>query len=352
MLGQFFAQAEFAMGATGWLGRVDIANKGVIEMISREDVVYAYRLLLGREPENEAVVTHYATEVQSLKVLRGLFMSSMEFRQSLTKSTLARMPKPVMPATRMRVELQASPDKLAALLNQVGKQWQHLGETEPHWSVLTNEGYFQENFQTNKAAFYASGDGELKVFEGALSRAGLSAGAFKSCVELGCGVGRMTVPLARLFERTLGVDVSAAHLALASQRVQELGVGNIAFQRLEQVDGLQSLPAFDVLYSRIVLQHNPPPVMGKLLADLLARLNPGGVAYFQIPTYKAGYRFQIDEYLAAPNHTDMEVHYYPQDALMDLLAAHHCRVLEMREDDAIGVSSSVLSNTLLVQKAG
>ena len=36
-------------------------------MISREDVIYAYRLLLGREPESEGVVTHYASQVGSLR---------------------------------------------------------------------------------------------------------------------------------------------------------------------------------------------------------------------------------------------------------------------------------------------
>ena len=45
------------------------------------------------------------------------------------------------------------------------------------------------------------------------------------------------------------------------------------------------------------------------------------------------------------------MHYLPQAALLDLLAEQGCRVLELREDDAIGLSVIAVSNTLLVQKA-
>ena len=48
----------------------------------------------------------------------------------------------------------------------------------------------------------------------------------------------------------------------------------------------------------------------------------------------------------------MEMHYFPQAALFDLIAAQGCRVLEMREDDAIGLSVIAVSNTVLLQKSG
>ncbi len=76
------------------------------------------------------------------------------------------------------------------------------------------------------------------------------------------------------------------------------------------------------------------------------------MAFFQVPTYKAGYRFCIDDYLDLTNVTDMEMHYFPQAALLDLVAEQGCRVLEIREDDAIGLSITAVSNTLLVQKVG
>lgn len=50
-------------------------------MVKREGVIYAYRLLFGREPEMETVVRHYATEVNDLQNLRELFINSTEFSE-------------------------------------------------------------------------------------------------------------------------------------------------------------------------------------------------------------------------------------------------------------------------------
>ena len=321
-------------------------------MVTRDEVVLAYRLLFGREPESETVVTHYATEVADLRNLRELFIKSAEFAASLEKVQGPRPPRPPFNGPPMEIELAASSEKLAALFAKTSGQWHHLGETEPHWSVLTNESYFQENFHMNRAAFYASGESELKMFEATLARAGVAPEGLQRCLELGCGVGRVTAPLAARFAEVIAVDISAAHLRVAEDHLHAQGIGNVQFRHLDSIDDVAGLGGFDVLYSRIVLQHNPPPVMARLLDDLLARLHPGGVAFLQVPTYKAGYRFRIDDYLAHQNSTDMEMHFFPQAALLELIARRGCRVLEIREDDAIGISLTSISNTLLVQRSG
>ncbi|MGZ4976610.1 MAG: class I SAM-dependent methyltransferase [Methylobacter sp.] len=319
-------------------------------MISRDDVIYAYRLLFGREPESEEVVTHYATEVSDLRALRELFINSAEFHSSLEGIQSPRPPRPPFNGPPMEVELIAPAEKLSALFAKVSAQWHHLGETEPHWSVLTNESYFQQNFHMNHEAFYASGESELKMFDATLARVGIDRSRLHRCLELGCGVGRVTGSLAARFAKVIAVDISAAHLRVAEDRLHTHGIGNVKFQHLDSIDDVAGLGGFDVLYSRIVLQHNPPPVIARILGDLLAQLQVGGIAFFQVPTYKAGYRFRIDEYLGHQNLTDMEMHYFPQAALLDLIAQNDCRVLEIREDDSIGLSAIAVSNTLLVQK--
>lgn len=319
-------------------------------MVPKEDVIAAYRMLFGREPENEQVINHYATEVADRRALRELFMNSTEFRASLEKMQTARPPRPPFNGPPMDVEYEAAPDKLAALFEKTSRQWHHLGETEPHWSVLTNDSYFQENFAMNREAFYASGKAELTMFDATLARARVDTKGMTRCLELGCGVGRITTPLATRFREVVGVDISAAHLRVGQEHVQREGIENISFVHLDSIDDVARLGAFDVLYSRIVLQHNPPPVMARILRDLLALLKPDGIAFFQIPTYKAGYRFRIDDYLDVKNATDMEMHYLPQAALLELIAKSGCRILEIREDDSTGLSVTAISNNLLVQK--
>lgn len=320
-------------------------------MINKQDVIAAYRLLFGREPENDEVVSHYATEVASLGALRELFMNSSEFRASLEKIQGPRPPRPPFNGPRMDVELDATPAQLAALFDKVRAQWQHLGETEPHWSVLTNDSYFQRNFQMNQAAFYASGAAELQTFDATLARAGISLDGLRECLELGCGVGRVTEPLATRFEHVTGVDISASHLKVAQEHARSSGPSNISYRQLEAIESVPGLGSFDVLYSKIVLQHNAPPIMARLLRDLLGQLRPGGVAVLQVPTYKAGYRFQINSYLDQHNTSNMEMHYFPQAQLLELIAQQGCKVLEIREDDLIGLSVTAISNSLLLQKA-
>lgn len=319
-------------------------------MVSKEDVVLAYKLLFGREPEDDAVVTHYATEVTDLRALRELFINSTEFRATLERIQSPRPTHPPFIGPPMEVELTAPAEKLSALFAKVSAQWHHLGKTEPHWSVLTNESYFQENFHMNRAAFYTSGESELKMFDATLVRAGVARDGLHRCLELGCGVGRVTAPLAIRFAEVIAVDISTTHLRVAEDHLRTKGIANVQFRHLDSIDDVSSLGSFDVLYSCIVLQHNPPPVTGRLLRDLLAQLRVGGVAFFQVPTYKAGYRFRIDDYLAQGNSTEMEMHYFPQAVLLDLIAQQGCRVLEIREDDSIGLSAITISNTLLVQK--
>ena len=176
--------------------------------------------------------------------------------------------------------------------------------------------------------------------------------SFHDCLELGCGVGRVTGSLAKRFATVTAVDISAAHLRVAQDYLNGQRLSNVSYRHLEAIEDVSRLPDFDVFYSRIVLQHNPPPVMLRLLTDLLGKLRSGGVAFFQIPTYRSGYHFRIDDYLQQQNETQMEMHFLPQAALMEVIAQQGCRILEVREDDSIGLSVAAVSNTLLLQKVG
>jgi len=286
-------------------------------------------------------------------VLMSALLPPVEVEQGLTGCRGASEPlgpsRLSLAVHPMNVQVFAPPEWAGTLLANTAAQWQHLGETEPRWSVLTAEAFLQEHLAENLESFYASGLAELATLDATLARAGLGERRFQTCVELGCGVGRVTHALARRYATT-GVDVSAAHLAIANHYVQSLGLPSVRLAQLLSIEGIKSLGRFDVAYSRLVLQHNPPPVMAALIAALLAALNPGGVAYFQIPTFKVGYRFETREYLESSQQTHMEMHYLPQATLFKIIADAGCRLLDIREDDSIGMSSTALSNTLLVER--
>ena len=108
---------------------------------------------------------------------------------------------------------------------------------------------------------------------------------------------------------------------------------------------------FDLWFSWIVLQHNPPPIIALILRRCFSLLAPGGVAVFQVPTYATGYRFRIAEYLGRiGDDGGIEMHVLPQHVVLGLAAAAGCQPLEIWQDGAAGSPSAWTSNTFVFRK--
>jgi SAM-dependent methyltransferase len=316
-------------------------------MITRDQILLAFQLFLGRDPEDENVIQQLLLETKNLASLRDKMVINPEFIQKLK---IIPHPKLSMQVPPMQVDLSPSIEQLNQILVRTTLQWKSMGVDKPFWSVLTNPGYLNENIEQNKEYFYQSGVDELANFFAALNRSNLQIQPTFKCIEFGCGVGRVTGALATHFASVIGVDVSHEHLQLAESYIQEQGLANVELAQLTKLQELAQLGNFDFLYSQIVFQHNPPPVTKYILEQLLAQLNPNGLAYFQIPTYKIGYSFSVEQYLNSDDMPEMEMHYLPQDQLFSMIAKANCTILEIREDTAIGPSLSAISNTILLKK--
>jgi len=103
-----------------------------------------------------------------------------------------------------------------------------------------------------------------------------------TCVEVGCGPGRMTGALAGRFDEVIAVDVSPAMLEQAREAVP---AANVRFQAVsgERLDGVDGGIA-DTLVCYLVLQHLPSRrVVVSYLAEFARVLAPNGDAFVQIP---------------------------------------------------------------------
>jgi SAM-dependent methyltransferase len=103
-----------------------------------------------------------------------------------------------------------------------------------------------------------------------------------TCVEVGCGPGRMTGALAERFDRVVAVDVSPAMLEQARAAV---GAPNVSFLEVpgDRLEGVKSASA-DVLVCYLVLQHLPSAdVVRSYLKDFARVLAPRGEAFIQVP---------------------------------------------------------------------
>lgn len=304
--------------------------------VDREHIVWAYRLFLGREPESNDVVDQHLGLGYSRHGLRESFMKSDEFRMQAQRADAPARPTP----RGVVIERVQSPETLATLLAHVAEEWSMLGEQEPHWSVLTAENFRSTQIAEHRESFLRSGVQEVRHIGSVLHRNGLDWPRQGHCVEYGCGVGRVTLPLANQCGSVLGVDISAGHLRLAREEAISQGLTDkLQWLQIKGLGDLDTLPKADLVYTRIVLQHNPPPVIELILARLLRSLNPGGVAIFQLPTFIPGYSFRAEDYLQAlraGNQHGMEMHMLPQMRVFELIEEAGCRPCEVFTDEAAG----------------
>lgn len=247
------------------------------------------------------------------------------------------------------IELDGPVDQRQQMFEQVARCWQHLGEREPYWSVLTAPKFKMSRIAETGDEFYRSGGACISVIEAFFARNLQAIADIQSVLEFGCGVGRETTALAGRFSRVVGVDVSSAHLALARQAVARRHQSNVEFVQLASIDAAAALPRCDLFYSVIALQHNPPPVMLEILVQIFGRLRPGGYALFQLPTFWKGYSFSWREQLARHGRLTMERHVLPQAAVYAAMRRCGLDLLEVHEDRAVG-DPDAISNTFFARK--
>lgn len=246
------------------------------------------------------------------------------------------------------VDVRASDQLLAAMIERVESMFRHLGEVDPAESGAVADRYLAALIVERDAGFFEFGRLPVHQLVATLRRCGISMEGLDTCFELGCGVGRSTVWLAERFPRVIAADISGPHLRATRANVERFGRSNVTFVHTNKIGSLRELPTLDVFFSMVVLQHNPPPIMRHVLGILLSKLRPGGVGYFQIPTYRLGYTFDAEKYLATPLKLDIpEMHVYPQPELHALFEEQGCRLVELREDPIPG---NHISARVLVQK--
>lgn len=320
--------------------------------IDRDDVIWCYRTLLGREAESEEAITSHLSH-KSFRLLVKSFTDGSEFarRQALAggNSDGPRCQLLPLELPSQRIDVYASEEELNQCGSKIKRAWEFLGKDRAHFSVLTDNDFLPQNFAGAADRFWASGEAEAQRAELILHKHGMTELAGRTCVEYGCGVGRITTAFAKRFQSVHAYDISAPHLAYAQQRVDEVGAPNIAFHECLELMKVHIAPC-DFFFSIIVFQHNPPPVICELVRRALAALRPGGIALFQVPTYIASYEFNLAKWLATDHDLDMQMHCVPQRQIFDLIAKECCKLLEMREDTAAGSHDTILSNTFVIQR--
>ena len=115
-------------------------------------------------------------------------------------------------------------------------------------------------------------------------------------IEIGCGVGRLAIPMAGRFDRVVGVDIAPTMLAKLQENAARFDAPNITPCLVDE--SWEAGGDADLLYSWLVLQHIETwEAIGRLIARSAAALGPGGVAYLQFDTRPSTLLYRCRQHL-------------------------------------------------------
>lgn len=151
--------------------------------------------------------------------------------------------------------------------------WEQRAHLNPAFYVDTSLDYANPDMD----AFLSAG---RRIVDIALDQAPVQPEGRALAVEIGCGLGRITLALADRFERVVGFDISPEMIRRGRELVTDPRV------ELRETDGA-SLPGLadgcaDLVVSFTVFQHIPSvPVIVRYIEEGARVLRPGGVLAFQ-----------------------------------------------------------------------
>ena len=206
-------------------------------------------------------------------------------------------------------------------LGELQAKWERFALLDPLWAVWTDPRFKGRRWKPE--AFYRIGERELAWLMKRLEHGGhqFPRGA---ALDFGCGVGRLTRPLARRFERVVGLDISATMLAFAKIYTTETNV--------EYVLSLSSRLAacktrsFDFVLSRNTLQHMAPGIIAGYLSELVRVVSDSGLLVFQLPSTRKSDGTDSAEW--APLGTGEDAEGYPR---MDMYGMERVKVTQILE---------------------
>jgi len=118
-------------------------------------------------------------------------------------------------------------------------------------------------------------------------------------LELGCGVGRLVVPLTRRFQEVVGVDIARGMLQRAVSFTRDNSIKNASFLLVSgPEDFLRRAAKYagscDFIYSLLVFQHIPEfPIIEDYLHVIRVLLHKRGLAYLQFDTRPKDFLYRL-----------------------------------------------------------
>lgn len=168
-------------------------------------------------------------------------------------------------------------------------EWKQWGKDDPLWGVSSwaNKQKGGDSPWTDEE-FYALGESDWRDFWRHWQQYGVGT---QSCLEIGCGAGRITRQLARSFDRVYAVDVSEQMIDRAQKAIDGT---NVEFQTIDGLHLPQKDGSVGAIFSTHVLQHLDSPDIGlSYFREFFRVLAADGTIMIHLPLYQFPYEKSI-----------------------------------------------------------
>jgi SAM-dependent methyltransferase len=162
-------------------------------------------------------------------------------------------------------------------LDKLKNDWESLAERDALWDILTDDS--KAGGKWDVAEFMATGDAEIETVMRHLEGLACIPNFEGEALDFGCGVGRVTQPLAGRFASCAGVDISQQMIRKAESLNR---YGHCRYVTSSDAQLPFADASFSFIYSNIVLQHVPQEFSEGYLREFVRVLAPGGVLVFGV----------------------------------------------------------------------
>ncbi len=177
--------------------------------------------------------------------------------------------------------------------------WEFFGENDPYFAVNTISEMRSESIDEDKIKlFFAGGEEYVKKIWLQIEENFIHDFTPRRALDFGCGVARLTLPIAVRSREAVGVDISTNMLEVAAKNADSFNIKNISF--IKGDDNLSKVTGeFDFIHSFVVFQHINPNIGELIFKKMVETLSEGGIGVVQfgyadsISTYAQKLRFSL-----------------------------------------------------------
>lgn len=198
--------------------------------------------------------------------------------------------------------------------------WESFAQERPYWYVdMAHDGDMDRFWRCGRE----SANALLRRVEPYVTE-------WDTVIEIGCGVGRLLIPMARRFETAVGVDIAPTMLSHLRTNATEQGVAVQTYQS----DEAWYRHRANFIYSKIVFRHIADwDVIDRYIRQTRAALRKDGVALFGFDTRPKTLGYRLRRWL--PN--AVLPHYWQEGArgtrrspsvLRQAFARHELEIIE------------------------